>query len=241
MKSWRDRIGYGLLAVAILMAASCGGSDEAEPAEESDLLELKSYSVPEGFNRDEWFETLKNVAVGPVTRGPSDTLVVLTSPKKHEGIRKMFEDLESRGPAVQSAPQSISVIYWVLLGKPIEVEESQYRVAPGQAGRLKNLHPVLTEIASLQGPLEYHLLEQLQLTAIQARADYRMRGRSVTVNQRVIDDDSTGRIIDVDLSISGNRGVAHTLASRVVVKPGEFVVLGQTTYDTNYVIATESD
>jgi hypothetical protein len=200
-------------------------------------LELRTYTVPEGFSQDEWSNTLRKAfqvgetRIGSVTPGPSNTLVVTAPRNVHLGIQALVKDLIARGPV--TAPESVSVNYWILLARPLEAgaTESPVRIAPDQRSRMEILEPVLDQIAAVQGPLEYHLLEQLQLSSADANQSSDLRGRLVSVSQRVMDDGRAGWLADIDISMSGSHGVLHNVRSRVRLEPGKFVILGQTAYN----------
>jgi hypothetical protein len=95
---------------------------------------------------------------------------------------------------------------------------------------MEKLQPVLNEIAAVQGPLEYHLIEQLQLTSLVGQ-EAEVAGKRVRVSQEVVDDRSAGRLADIIIRTSGERGMLHNLVSRVRLESGKFIILAQTAYN----------
>jgi len=233
MKRGWKWVGLGILA-ALLIAVACvrdrGSSGDPEE------VELRSYTVPEGFDRAEWRDMLRGALalgdrkIGGVRVGPGNTLVVTAPRGVQAGIAELLKELESRGPVARPGPGSVSVNYWVLVGRPLASGDpgSPVRIGSGRRNILEKLSPVMDQIASAQGPMEFHLLEQLRLTSIDDSREAEMRGRYVQLSQRVMKDDSGQRLADISISMS-----AHNLESRVKIEPGKFVILGQTALNVN--------
>lgn len=233
-RSWW--IGLGLL-VAIALSAACLGLSGS--SEDPEAVELRTYTVPEGFDRNEWYSVLNNTLItgdtriGNVTPGPSNTLVVTAPRSVHDGIEDLLEELKSRGPEPRPEPGSVSVNYWVLVSRPIATggSVSPVRIASDQKDRLGRIEPVLDQIVSVQGPMEFHLLEQLQLTSVDTHEHSEIRGRSVEISQTVMSPMPGERIADVKIRMFGKRGTIHNLASRIKLERDKYVVLGQTAYN----------
>ena len=222
-------VGLALLAALVIVAA-CGRDSSGDPED----VELMSYAVPEGYNAREWRDMLRGALtlgdhkIGGVRLGPGNTLVVTAPRSVQAGVEKLLKELESRGPIAGPTHESVSVNYWVLVGRPLASGDpgSPVRIGSGRRISLEKLSPVLDQIASAQGPMEFHLLEQLTLTSIDDQQSAEIRGRYVRLNQRVMKDDAGQRLADISLSIPG-----HQVESRVKLDPGKFVILGQTAFN----------
>jgi hypothetical protein len=122
----------------------------------------------------------------------------------------------------------VKLTYWFVIGRALDAARATqpYSVSGGRS--IPQLESVLNQIAGVQGPTEFHLLEQVQLTSMyQARAD--TIGRFGTVIQTVT---KTGEQIVADVSIrvqpASMMARENRFNSRVVLKEGQFLVLGQT-------------
>jgi hypothetical protein len=231
-------VGLFVLGLLILFGA-CSGEATGDPQE----MQIRTYMVPEGQSVQEFRDQLRLVLgtgdqkQGTVQAFPNGTLAVTAPASVHSGIANLIEQMAQRGPQrTEPVPASVTLTYWVVLGRPapggLEIASPVLRQNGG-------LRPVFEAIVDTQGGMEFDLLEQLQLKSLDNNIWADIRGRQVDVRQRLIKHPSGERLADIDFSISGSRGVAHTLESRVKLEPGRFVVLGQTAYESRRVDLTE--
>jgi hypothetical protein len=216
-----------LLAVfAVIFAYTIQG-----PTEGSEAVELRVYKVPGEYHND--IESSLRYAlsgmsgdnsklVGRVAAGPNGTLVVTAPPRIHKGVEAFLRDLEDvEAPPAQLLP--ISLMYSFIVGRPVEPSaiSSQPYIVTGKR-MLTELRPALEQIAAVQGPTEFSLLEQIQLTAVgHERAE--ARGKMAMVEQRATrtaQDTVAGEVL---LSFDGR----HQLRSQIALERGQFLVLGQ--------------
>jgi hypothetical protein len=242
-KRW---IGIGIILLGTLVVLSgCVGSCVGGAAEDPQEMQIRTYAAPEGRDVDEIRDYLnqtlynKDRDVGQVLSGPDGTLVVTAPASIHDGIKDLIEQMAQRGPRqAEPAPASVTITYWVVLGRPIE---GGPEIASPVLRENEQLVPVFDEIVRTQGGMSFSLLEQLQLTSLDNGNRAEVRGRQVSAGQKVMTHESGPRLADIQFSIAGKRGVAHTLESRIKLEPDRFVVLGQTAYNSHGVGPTEDD
>ncbi len=91
---------------------------------------------------------------------------------------------------------------------------------------IPRLEPVLTQIATAQGPTEFFLLEEIQLTSMNLRRAH-TNGRVGWVTQRAAR--SGAQVVaDVEIGLAENE-----FESQVMLEAGQFLVLGHAGYDGN--------
>lgn len=212
------------LAVAIACCTACGRAASADGPETA--LELRSYEVPEAY-RNEIKAQLRYVLqgseasqVGRVAEGTGNRLIVLAPAEIHEGLRSLLHDLEGAGPV--PPPPQVRLTYWLVMGWPAPAEAATGRpfIVSGPAG-LREIEPALAGIAEAQGPTEFRLLERMEI--VSTGQDWaRARGRLAGVGQRTA---VNGEAVVAELDISLGR---QSLATEVVIRPGQHLVLGQT-------------
>jgi hypothetical protein len=223
-----------LLAVlaVVLFFTMPGSTDEAE------AVELRVYSVPQAYHND-IRSTLRyalsgkrgddSLLVGRVTSGPNDTLVVTAPPKIHKGIEAFLDELAGmESPAAPPSP--ISMTYWFIVGRPVDpaalADRSgrQYLTTGKQS--LANLAPALTQIASVQGPTEFRLLEQIQITSI-GHDRTEARGKMAMVEQQATRTEHDNIVGEIMLTFEGR----NQMRTQVMLKPDQLLVLGQAGFD----------
>jgi hypothetical protein len=208
---------FGAL-VACATLSGCGPRNGV-PVPESEAVELQTYAVPQEY-QDELHSMLRSaleaesVHVGRVTKGPGGTLLVVAPPKIQAGVRRILDEGFDTPPI--ATPTKLT--YWFLVGRPADSPTQPYFLAGGRA--LPDLEPVLARIASAQGPTEFALLEQIELTSMnQERAQ--TSGRFARVVQR-----ATRRgdqvVADVEIGLGSN-----SFSSQVMLEGERFLVLGQ--------------
>lgn len=219
-----SKIALSVAALAVVvtggLVTSCA-RPASDSAETNPPVELQTYTVPEQY-KEELRLMLQSALggddkrIGRVTKGPGGTLLVVAPPRIQAGVREVL----SKGFEAPPAPRPVKLTYWLLVGRPSAGER-----AFSVTGRAvpKQLERALGEIGNAQGPTEFALLEQLQLTAMsQERAE--SRGNLARITQRAT---RTGDqvVADVEIVLDANH-----VQSQVMLEPGQFLVLGQSGY-----------
>ena len=217
-------VGVGMLLagatlVSLFVWRGVGQDGTEAPAE------LRTYQVPADY-QDDLRDMLRSALgtgdtrLGRVTNGPGGTLLVVAPPRLQRGVQQILD----AGFEVPPVASPVTLSYWFLVGRPAESSGATTpfsvigRRAPPQ------LEPVLAQIAAAQGPTEFWLLEEVQLTSMpQNRAV--TSSRFVQVAQRAT---RTGEEVVADIEISF--GTYH-LESRVSLWAGQLLVLGQSGFD----------
>lgn len=206
----------GLALAAAVTFTSCGAPavpPDADPV-------LRSYDVPTAARdelRDMLVATLERGQLGHVGNGPGSTLLVVAPPH----VQASIEAVLRAEPAAPPEPSQVTLTYRLIVGKPTAAP------ATGRPFTLvgpprRELEPILTEIATADGPTTFALLEEIRLTSVgQGRAT--AVGRGTLVTQEVI---SVGDRIVADVSL---RQPGH-MESRVALTPDQFLVVGQSGY-----------
>lgn len=206
------------ILVACVILSSCGQRG-AVAAQESEAVELQTYTVPPEY-KNELHSMLRSALeaegnrVGRVTKGPGGTLLVVAPPRVQAGVRRILEG----GFDVPPVATPTKLTYWFLVGRPADSPGQPFSVAGGRA--LPELERTLFQIATAQGPTEFALLEQIHLTSMnQERAQ--ASGRFARVVQR-----ATRRgqqvVADVEIGLGSN-----AFSSQVMLEGEQFLVLGQ--------------
>lgn len=199
-------------------------------AEEAEPVELRVYTVPQEYLNDIHSSLRHALAgmsgdnsklTGRVSTGPNNTLVVTAPPRIHRGVEDFLKDLEDvTSPPVEPAP--IALKYWFIVGRPMKSGELGPYVTSGERS-LGEVEPALHRIAASQGPTEFSLLEKVQLTSYgHDRAE--AHGRLTRVEQRATLTARKEVVGEVLLNFDGR----HQLRSGILLKEGQFLVLGQT-------------
>jgi len=186
-----------------------------------ELPELRTYQVPQEYQQDlrDMLQSALlgtgDARIGRVTNGPGGTLLVVAPARIQAGIQQILDTGFEAPPA--SSP--IRLTYWFLVGRPVEPAQAEPFSMAGRS-RVPQLEPVLRQIAAAQGPTEFTLLEEIQLTLMsQNRAETRSRvGRVEQYAVRI------GEQVVVDVEITYTRNL---FLSRVSLKTGQYLVLGQ--------------
>jgi hypothetical protein len=223
----KDSIAMGAAAlgvVAVLVwSAGCGVTDAA--AEQREPVVLETYKVPQGLESDvrSMLHTVMGGSespVGRVTSGPGGTIVVVAPESLHAGVERLIAELAALDAPAQPVP--VELTYWFVVGRPVPDLPAGHRTAPGS--KLEVLAPVLEEIAQSQGPMEFRLLERLELASM-GEIHATLSGTMARVQQRalVVQDNV---VADLQINVVGLGGVE----TRVKLKPEQFLVLGQSGY-----------
>jgi hypothetical protein len=213
-----------IAAVFTLLTAGligCGTPPQPTP----ETVELRTYVVPHGFENDVRRMLLYSMQRGedPIGRaelGPGGTVVVVAPPGIHRGVQRFIDELEGMD-AAPPTPQPVSLTYWIVVGHPFAGGTESVRVAPDSG--LAAIEEALEQIAAVQGPTEFRLLERLQLVSTgEDRAA--INGRLARLEQRATV--AQGQVIaDINIQIR-----QYGLDSQVKLAPGQFVVLGNAGY-----------
>jgi hypothetical protein len=221
-------LALSILAVAgTALSASCW--DRGAEAAAAEVLEMRVYSVPAGQSK-EVQSMLKSALVwgdnpvGRVSSGPGDTLVVVAPAKIHAGIAGLVGELGKMGK-VGNPPdvKQVTVNYWMIVGRPIEKAPSGKGYVVSGDSRLTSVEPALATIVQTQGPMEFSLMERVQITTLNSGRG-RAHGRTSIIEQRI--SDVGGRLTgDVQLIVGQNQ-----LETRVALDPGQLLVMAQVGY-----------
>ena len=235
-KSQRLLILTSLAAAAVLLACSTPGV-----AEDSQEVELKTYSVPHGFESE--VRSMLRTAlgtdenrVGRASLGPAGKLLVVAPPGVQEGVAALIRELgELDSPPPPPIP--VNMTFWLVVGEPLDpatMKSGEYSV---KGHNLGDVAPALEQISQTQGPQEFELLERLRLSS--TGDDWaRVRGLHVQIEQRA---SAVQDSVVADLRILMQQ---YSLNTQVKLRPGQFVVLGQSGYEQGelalyYVITSE--
>ena len=200
-----------LLSVATLLA--CGGSPAApEPAE------LRLYSVPHGLApevrdvlRSTLRETDKTPRRGEVSIVPGGQVLVLAPPKIQEGVGDLIRAIQREGP--RQAVPTLEFTYWLIMGRQTET-------APPLAVA-NEVRPSLEALDEFLGPMEYVLLERLQLNS-KSGTSASTQGAFTSVSQYA--SVAAGKIV-ADLRI--DPPTSAQLRTEVNLEPDQIVILAQ--------------
>jgi hypothetical protein len=159
---------------------------------------------------------------------PDGRLVLLAAPRTHQQVqREILEPLASR-PRTSPKPAGLSITYWMVLAR---LGRAAARAAT-PAG-MAEIAPALAEIKKASGTAELVLLERLRLSSMEGPA--KSTGRSFAVKQHA---STSGGMVVSDVTVEGvfqgqgllaHMGVRQEeiISTRISVKPGQIVVLGE--------------
>ena len=224
-------VGLGMLALCS-MFAGCG-LQNPDPTDGTEAIELMSYEVPPEY-QDDLRGMLQSALgtgddrLGRVINGPGGTLLVTAPARIQAGI----EEILSREVDAPPASLPVTLTYWFLVGRP--GDPSQTTPPFSVVGRtIPQLEPVLAQISNAEGATEFSLLEWVELTSVNQE-------RAVTTSRFGRVEQRTARsgeqvVVDVQISLSGRElatgGFPLGIQSRVMLEPGQFLVLGRTGVD----------
>ena len=213
--------GVGILVASagllVLLWAGSGQDGTEEP------VVLRTYHVPPDYQDDlrgmlDTALRLGDTRLGRVTHGPGGTLLVVAPPRLQNGVQQILD----AGFEVPPVARPVTLTYWLLVGRAVEASQSAEPFSVIGTRRVSELEPVLRQIATAQGPTEFALLEEIQLTSM-SQVHAEASGRVVRVEQTVV---RTGEQVVTDvyieLQLTGN-----TFQSRVMLEAGQFLVVGQ--------------
>jgi hypothetical protein len=217
-----------LVALAVVVFFTTKSpTDGAEP------VELRVYRVPKEYHNDITSSLRYALSgssgdnsqlVGRVASGPNGTVVVTAPPEIHSGVEAFLDDLAGM-EMPPTPPSPVSMTYSFIAGRQVEAATlasgRQYRVAGER--KMKGLAPALAQISDAQGPMEFSLLEQIQLTSIgHDRAEN--SGKLASAAQRATMVAREGIVAEVVLRF----GDQNHLRSQIMLQPEQLLVIGQT-------------
>ena len=219
--------GVGLLALCSIFA-SCG-RQTAAPADGTVAIELRSYEVPPEQQDDlrEMLQSALSTDDGRflVTNGPGGTLLVTAPARIQEGIEQVL----NRDFDVPPSSSQATLTYWFVVGR--QGDPSQTPPPFSVVGRpIPQLEAVLAQIANTAGTTEFSLLERVQLTSMNQKQAQAYSKYGIVRQQTARSGEQV--VVDVDISLdtltqSAGRS-PYGVNSRVMLAPGQFLVLGQT-------------
>jgi hypothetical protein len=224
-----------LLFVGLMTLVACSGTAElhAEPAPThappSSLLSvspiLRTYDVG-----DRAFEIhgalvralasqTEAAPFGSVARLGDTQLVVVGPPSLHEGVERLCETTPAMADTPSPSP-TITLSYWLVVTDTGDDTEGHDRAVPDF------VRTAIGEPSEDNGAAGYRILESAAISSL-AGSRGKGQGTMLTVEQSArVDDGSI--VADVDLQThAGAR-----LSTRIALKPGETMVVGQGHFDT---------
>jgi hypothetical protein len=218
----------GALLLACLTFGGCEVGGNRVRADTGEAVELRTYQVPpdhqEGLRR--MLATALgsgDTRTGRVSTGPGGALVVVAPPGVQAGIQQLLD----AGFEAPPAAQPVRLTYWFVIGRALDAAPATrpYSVTGGR--NIPLLERVLAEIAAAQGPTEFHLFEQIQLTSMYQ--DLAQTTSPVSIVRQTVSKTGEQVVADVQIRLQGTPPMRENqLNSRVVLKEGQFIVVGQT-------------
>ena len=205
-------------AVLVFGAASCR---PAPGPPGSEVLELRSYEVPEGYSRE--LEILVNRALdggegnadkGRALQGPGGELILVATPQIHRGVGEMLGKLEL---APAQPPRNIWCSYYVVLGRPMTAEASDV-----PDSRLSSITKALDAIRLADGPQFFELWDSRSLLSVDGQTAV-IDGRSLRVRQTA-SYSPENETIQLELGVASGLGNIDT---QVQLVPDQLLVLGR--------------
>jgi len=216
------------ILVALALVPGCGTPGVADDPQN---VELRTYSVPHGFE-NEVRSMLRSALgtdenrVGRASIGPAGKLVVVAPPGIQKGVEALVRELDELD-APPPTPVPVKLTYWMVVGKPLGSAELTQKTAGGFAvvgDGLDDLGLALEQIAGVQGAQEFALLERMQLSSAGDNWAH-LGGRHARIDQRAAT--VQGNVVaDIRISIK-----QYGLETQVKLKPDQFIVLGQSGYN----------
>lgn len=209
------KISLGLFAAMLPVATllACGGRESAPLPPE-----LKVYEVPYGLApevrdilRSTLRETDKTPRRGEVSIVPGGQVLVLAQPMIQNGIDDLIRAIQREGP--RQAVPTLEFTYWLILGRPTGT------VPPLTVAR--EVRPSLEALDEVLGPMEYVLLERIQLSA-KSGTSASTQGAFTSIAQYA--SVASGKIV-ADLRI--NPPTSAEMRTEVNLEPDQIVILAQ--------------
>lgn len=223
-------VAVGGFLVACSTVTACGNVGGIVPGSAEPLV-LRTYEVPPD-RQDDIREMLQSAlgagesGIVRVTNGPRGTVLVVAPSRIQADISQILDG----GLEAPPAAGPITLTYWFVVGRPLDRAPDDRPYALAGSTDDSRLDPVLREIAAVEGPTEFSLIEQIQLTSMN-RHDGMVTGPFGEVRQRATTS-GAGIVADVSIffGLNGPRG-SNNLDSQLLLEPGQFVVMGQSGLD----------
>jgi hypothetical protein len=214
-----------VLCVAwILPACQPSAASNQTTGEWNPEMVLKTYKVPGGHNHISEVESILtsllyytgDKKLGKVEAGPGGQLVVVAPARIHQGIAKLLDDINQLEPS--GPPPTIEFTYWFVLGW----QSNQ----PSKTSSFKEIAHALDLLANNQGPMEFRLLEKINVISISGHGtDF--SGNLFRVMHTAAE--NNGKIV-AELGIR-KRGMKRTdINTRIWIESGKLLVLGESGY-----------
>jgi hypothetical protein len=216
-----------LITILLLAAPTGCRTHEKETRVEAQAPEagepqvvLRSYEVPEGQGQQvnailsSVFRGVKDKVAARAALTPDGQLVVVAPEGIHQGLQGLLGKMKGRAPI---APASVEITYWLVVGRPSATAANDPRT--------KEVSAALDAVAAAQGPMEFALLEKLQVRTL-SDARGHTTGRHARVHQIASVND--GKVVaDLDCATSND----SRFETRVAIEPGKLLVLGQAGFE----------
>lgn len=217
-----------LLTLSMAAPLAACATPSQPPAQVEPEMTLVAYDVPHGYGDEVW--TLLNrtlsrgseqTPVGRAAMGPGDKLVVVAPKAVQLGVGKFLTELDALDTPPEPAP-AVTLSYWLVVAEPADKADAPVALA--------DVQPALDEIGKTQGPMRFALLERMQVTSRERRAMTEGAAARISQNATLVRENV---IADVEIDLGHYR-----IDTQVKSKPGQFVVLGQTGFNTRMGPAT---
>jgi hypothetical protein len=227
---------------AVLLALALTGCQRQTQPPETSIpkdMQLHVYDIPKDYGD---LQHELNIVLSPpaksgeaqIVRGrasmtPEGRLLLLAPADIQKAVAAFLKDLPpQKGASSGSAP--ITVTYWFVAGRP------GGRTPDLSGPPWKEIALPLQEIINSQGPMEFDIMERLEVVDPQSRMGADLTGENAEVNEVIRTED--GKIKGLIAMTAGRTSgtYAHRVKSEISVDPGQFLILGQTgfTHFDNY-------
>ena len=189
----------------------------------AEQAELRTYRVPPDYQDDlrvmlDSAMRVGDTRLGRVTSGPGGTLLVVAPRRLQAGVQEILD----AGIDVSPFATPVRLTYWLVVGRSVDAGEGDASFSVRGSLELSQLEPVLSQIAGVQGPIEFALLEEIQVTSM-SQDRGQAWGKFARVEQTAT---RTGEQVVAFVSIS-LPATSNMFESQVMLEPGQFLVVGQ--------------
>lgn len=199
-----------ILAISALLS----GCPEPEAADNSDALEMKTYSVPAG--RAEEITDVLNSAMnsqgyGRATAGFDGQVVVVTRGQLHQGVADLIDQLSATNTA--KGPTDIELTYWIV---------AQSSEGEGFPPELAQVAEVIHKRTNRNGKLR---LEHKRTLRSMAGEEAHTRMDPIQIGQTAVIEPGGERIV-AELHFAEDRNRTG-IETRVRLQPDQYLVLAE--------------
>lgn len=197
------------ILLALFLMTGCQQTVDSTPV-------VQTYAVPEHAKSD-ILEAVNRVltasekkTVGQASLLPNNKLLVVAPEAIQQELAKVLQELQNLPAPKHNMLQSQ---YWVLQARPRTNEQA--------SNTIPELNDALAAIEKAQGPLQFQLLERLEVTTVNGhRAE--IKGRHAAIEQNL---DWTETAVAGSLTVQNGRGEL-ALNTDISLPPGKTLVLG---------------